>query len=79
MSAQQFKSLALINSDAYGLNTGQKLALSSGLLGLLLLVLATFGVQLVNASTHSGLAIFLLGAGIVYFARVSYRNKISGI
>ena len=79
MSSQQFKSFALINSDSYGLNSGQKLALSSGLLGLLLLVFTAFGVQLVSASIHLSLAIGLLGVGIVYFTRAAYSNKIAGI
>ena len=79
MSSQQLKSFALINSDSYGLNSGQKLALSSGLLGLLLLVLTAFEVQLVSASIHLSLAIGLLGVGIVYFTRAAYSNKIAGI
>ncbi len=79
MNSTPTNSFAFINPDSYGLNSGQKIALASGLIGLFFLVLAVFQVEIASNLTHFILALGLLGFGVIYFSLAAYRQKFAGI
>ena len=62
-----------------GLSTKQKIALSIGVLGLFILILALFNTNLPNHSLFLTLALGSVSAGTILFANEAYMNKSKGI
>ncbi|WP_044402300.1 4Fe-4S dicluster domain-containing protein [Lacinutrix sp. Hel_I_90] len=66
-------------ANAKDLSAKQKLASGIGLVGLFILVLATFNVNFGNKTLWLTIALLLIFAGTVWFANIAYLNKSKGI
>ena len=71
--------MSLANPDTYSLSNKQKLALSLGTIGLLILVLALANFGLDANIWILALSLGLISTGIILFARAAYSAKIPGI
>lgn len=76
---QSQKSMALGGQPPKALSSLQKVAVSMGMLGLLILVLASFQVQLPQKSLWLSLALGGIGGGVILFSAAAYGNKSAGI
>ena len=79
MSNKLNHSMSLASPDAFHISTKQKFALGIGLVGLLILALALFNVNLPNTALFLTLAIGLISVGIVIYSREAYLTKLEGI
>lgn len=76
---QSQKSMALGGQPPKALSTLQKVAVSLGMLGILILVLAAFQVHLPQKSLWLTIALGGVGGGVVLFSAAAYKNKLAGI
>ena len=72
-------SLSLVTPPAFRLNTGQKLGLTTAVLGIVLLLLALFGVHFPSPGAFLALSLGLMAAGGVWYARSAYDHEPAGI
>ncbi|HAV26366.1 MAG TPA: FeS-binding protein [Bacteroidetes bacterium] len=79
MSETPQPSMSLASPDTYSLSNKQKLALSLGTIGLLILVLAFANFGLSANIWVLALALGLISTGVVLYARAAYLDKIPGI
>ena len=79
MSVKLNESMSLAKPDAQPLSTVQKIAIATGSLGLLILVLAIFNISLSNNALYLSLALILISVGTVVFSNNAYLNKSKGI
>jgi polyferredoxin len=71
--------MSLANPDTYSLSNKQKLALSLGTIGLLILVLALANFGLDANIWILALSLGLISTGIILYARAAYSAKVPGI
>ncbi len=71
--------MSLASPDAFNISTKQKVALGIGLVGLLILVLALFNINLPNTAVFLTLALGLITVGTIIYARDAYLTKLEGI
>ena len=79
MSNTLNKSMSLANPDAHDLSKKQKLSVGLGVVGLFILVLALFNLNLPNKATLLTLSLSLITIGIILFANDAYLSKSKGI
>ena len=79
MSETPQPSMSLASPDTYSLSNKQKLALSLGTIGLLILVLAFANFGLSANIWVLALALGLISTGVVLYARAAYLDKLPGI
>ncbi|WP_299885260.1 4Fe-4S dicluster domain-containing protein [uncultured Lacinutrix sp.] len=79
MSNKINHSMSLATPDAQDISTKQKVALATGLIGLLILVLAFFNVDLPNRALFLALSLGLITIGTVIYSRDAYLTKLEGI
>ena len=79
MSNTLNKSMSLANPDAHDLSKKQKLSVGLGVVGLFILVLALFNLNLPNKATLLTAALSLITIGIILFANDAYLSKSKGI
>jgi len=79
MSNKLNHSMSLASPDAFHISTKQKFALGIGLVGLLILALALFNVNLPNTALFLTLALGLITVGIIIYSREAYLTKLEGI
>ncbi len=77
MSIQQ--SMSLATPDAPALSTVQKIGVSQSVVGLVILLLATFNVNFPNKTLFLCLALGLISLGVIVFSRDAYLKKLPGI
>lgn len=77
--SQVYKSMSIANPHPAGLDAIQKLFISIGLSGLLLLVLVTAGVDIPADGYWLLATIILISAGVIGFAYQSFRTQPPGI
>ncbi len=71
--------MSLAKPDAIGVSNKQKIALSIGIIGLFILILALFNVNFPNKGVFLALSITLISMGIVVYSREAYLTKPEGI
>lgn len=71
--------MSLAKPDAQDLSKKQKLAVGLGVVGLFILVLALFNVNLSNHSILLTVSLVLITAGTIIFANDAYLTKLKGI
>ena len=71
--------MSLAKPDAQDLSKKQKLAVGLGVIGLFILVLALFNIELPNSSLFLSLSLVLITIGTIIFANDAYLNKSKGI
>ncbi|MEX2590086.1 MAG: 4Fe-4S dicluster domain-containing protein [Chitinophagales bacterium] len=71
-------SISIANPDSAGLNLQQKLALATGSIGILILLVSIAGVNL-NSNIFLPLSIAMLFAGAAWYAHASYGKQPEGI
>ncbi|WP_290699613.1 4Fe-4S dicluster domain-containing protein [Lacinutrix sp.] len=79
MSNKLNHSMSLAKPDVQDISTKQKIALATGLVGLLILILAFFNVNFPNRAVFLTLALSLITAGTVVYSRDAYLTKLEGI
>jgi polyferredoxin len=79
MSNKINHSMSLAKPDAQDISTKQKIALATGLIGLLILVLAFFNINFPNRAVFLALSIGLITTGTVVYSRDAYLTKLEGI
>ncbi|MGF1556946.1 4Fe-4S binding protein [Paucihalobacter sp.] len=79
MSLKDNNSLSLAKPDTFGINTQQKIALSIGLVGLFILVLALVNINFPNKPVVLTMALGLMTVGIIWFSNQAYLTKLEGI
>ena len=79
MSNTPQPSMSLASPDTYSLSNKQKLALSLGTIGFLILVLALANFGLGANIWILALSLGLMSTGIVFYAKALYSDKIPGI
>ena len=79
MSDTPQPSMSLASPDTYSLSNKQKLALSLGTIGFLILVLALANFGLGANIWILALSLGLMSTGIVFYAKALYSDKIPGI
>ena len=72
-------SMALVNPYYGNLNLLQKTGLALGLVGLIVLILAAFGMQLHPASVYLTLSILSISIGTILYTKGLYANRPEGI
>ena len=72
-------SMSLANPRPPFVNGTQKIAVALGSLGLLVLFVALFGVNLPSPASWLGASLVLITVGTVIYARQDYLNKVAGI
>jgi len=73
------KNMSLTGEAPKNINTIQKLGTVIGMLGLFIIVLAGFNVDLPNKGIWLTIALTALTGGIILFAHGSYKHKLEGI
>ncbi|MGS2725309.1 4Fe-4S binding protein [Psychroserpens sp. BH13MA-6] len=79
MNSNLHQSMSLAQPDAQDLSKTQKIAVALGVIGLFILVLALFNVDLPNHSMVLTVALSLIGIGTVVYANNAYLSKSKGI
>ncbi len=79
MSNKLNHSMSLASPDAFNISTKQKFALGIGLVGLFILALALFNVNLPNTALFLTLAIGMITVGTIIYSRAAYLSKLEGI
>jgi polyferredoxin len=73
------KNMSLTGDAPKNINSVQKIGTVLGMLGLFIIVLAGFNVDLPNKGIWLTIALTALTGGIILFAHGSYKNKLEGI
>ncbi len=73
------RSMSLAGEPPKALNTGQKLAVATGMIGLGILILQLFNLNLGNTALWLTISIVAIFAGIIWFSQAAYANKHKGI
>lgn len=79
MSNKINHSMSLAKPDTQDISTKQKIALATGLVGLLILVLAFFNIDFPNRAVFLALSLGLITVGTVVYSRDAYLTKLEGI
>lgn len=79
MSNKLHQSMSLAQPDAIHLSIKQKLAVGTGVVGLFILVLAIFNIDLPNHTILLITALLLISIGTIIFANDAYLTKQKGI
>ncbi len=79
MSNQIHESMSLAKPEANSLSTKQKLALSAGVIGLLIFGLAIFNTNFPNKTLFLSVSLGLIALGTIIFANDTYLSKLEGI
>ncbi|MDO6473105.1 4Fe-4S dicluster domain-containing protein [Maribacter sp. 1_MG-2023] len=73
------RSMSLAGEPPKALNTGQKLAIVTGMIGLGILILQLFNLNLGNTALWLTVSIVAIFAGIIWFSQAAYAHKHKGI
>ncbi|WP_340157145.1 4Fe-4S dicluster domain-containing protein [uncultured Maribacter sp.] len=73
------RSMSLAGEPPKALNTGQKLAVITGMTGMGILILQFFNLNLGNSALWLSIAILAIFAGIIWFSQAAYAHKHKGI
>ncbi|WP_300024825.1 4Fe-4S dicluster domain-containing protein [uncultured Maribacter sp.] len=73
------RSMSLAGEPPKALNTGQKLAVITGMTGMGILILQLFNLNLGNSALWLSVAILAIFAGIIWFSQAAYAHKHKGI
>ncbi|CAG2534148.1 MULTISPECIES: 4Fe-4S binding protein [Maribacter] len=73
------RSMSLAGEPPKALNTGQKLAVITGMTGMGILILQLFNLNLGNSALWLSIAILAIFAGIIWFSQAAYAHKHKGI
>lgn len=73
------RSMSLAGEPPKALNTGQKLAVITGMTGMGILILQLFNLNLGNSALWLSIAILAIFAGIIWFSQAAYTHKHKGI
>ena len=73
------RNMALTGQPPKSLNTKQKIGVLIGMAGLLVLILATFNINLPAKPIWLATSLFALTAGIIIFSKGAYDGKLEGI
>ncbi len=73
------KSMALTGEPPKALNTGQKLAVFTGMTGLFLILLSGFNSDFPEKGIWLSVSIGLIFTGVIWFSRQAYSHESSGI
>lgn len=73
------RSMSLAGEPPKALNTGQKLAVVTGMIGLGILILQLFNLNLGNTALWLTVSIVAIFAGIIWFSQAAYAHKHNGI
>lgn len=73
------RSMSLAGEPPKALNTGQKLAVLTGMTGMGILILQLFNLNLGNSALWLSVAILAIFAGIIWFSQAAYAHKHKGI
>lgn len=73
------RSMSLAGEPPKALNTGQKLAVITGMNGMGILILQLFNLNLGNSALWLSIAILAIFAGIIWFSQAAYAHKHKGI
>ena len=73
------RSMSLAGEPPKALNTGQKLAVITGMTGMGILILQLFNLNLGNSALWLSIAILAIFAGIIWFSQAAYAYKHKGI
>lgn len=73
------RSMSLAGEPPKALNTGQKLAVVTGMIGLGILILQLFNLNLGNTALWLTVSIVTIFAGIIWFSQAAYAHKQKGI
>lgn len=73
------RSMSLAGEPPKALNTGQKLAVVTGMIGLGILILQLFNLNLGNTALWLTVSIVAIFAGIIWFSQAAYAHKQKGI
>ncbi|WP_282050589.1 4Fe-4S binding protein [Maribacter aquivivus] len=73
------RSMSLAGEPPKALNTGQKLAVVTGMIGLGILILQLFNLNLGNTALWLTVSIVAIFAGIIWFSQAAYAHKHKGI
>ncbi|MEP2277806.1 4Fe-4S dicluster domain-containing protein [Maribacter sp.] len=73
------RSMSLAGEPPKALNTGQKLAVVTGMIGLGILILQLFNLNLGNTALWLTISIVAIFAGIIWFSQAAYAHKHKGI
>ena len=77
--SQVYKSMSIANPDPVALDGSQKLFATIGSLGLLILIVASFGINLPNSRLWLALSLVLMAAGVIGFSYQTFRTQAPGI
>ncbi len=73
------RSMSLAGEPPKALNTGQKLAVVTGMIGLGILILQLFNLNLGNTALWLTVSIVAIFTGIIWFSQAAYAHKHKGI
>ncbi|SIQ87025.1 4Fe-4S binding protein [Maribacter ulvicola] len=73
------RSMSLAGEPPKALNTGQKLAVVTGMIGLGILILQLFNLNLGNTALWLTISIVAIFVGIIWFSQAAYAHKQKGI
>jgi len=73
------RSMSLAGEPPKALNTGQKLAVLTGMTGMGIFILQLFNLNLGNSALWLSVAILAIFAGIIWFSQAAYSHKHKGI
>ncbi|TDT43828.1 4Fe-4S binding protein [Maribacter spongiicola] len=73
------RSMSLAGEPPKALNTGQKLAVLTGMIGMGILILQLFNLKLGNTALWLTVSIVAIFAGIIWFSQAAYAHKHKGI
>jgi len=73
------KSMSLVGEPPKALNTGQKLAVLTGMTGMGILILQLFNLNLGNSVLWLSVAIVAIVAGVIWFSQAAYAHLHKGI
>lgn len=79
MNTKLNQSMSLAKPDSQSLNVTQKIAVTIGMVGLFMLILALFNVDFPNKPLFLTLSLVLMTIGTMVFANNAYLNKQEGI
>jgi polyferredoxin len=77
--SQVYKSMSIANPDPVALDGSQKLFATIGSLGLLILIVASFGINLPNSGLWLVLSLSLMAVGVIGFSYQTFRTQAPGI
>ncbi len=71
--------MSIAKPDAVDISTTQKIALSAGIIGLFIMVLALFNTNFPSQGLFLVLALGLISAGTIVYSRDAYLTKLEGV